>query len=246
MKTDYGMLENIFLRDGFVHIERFLEPGEVDEIEANLARFMRDVIPTSSEKAMYQTDGKPETLKQISNLEIDPFFDRVRSRIQTLAETLLQQKVIPQEIQFFNKPPRIGTATPPHQDGYYFCLVPNEALTVWIALDDIDDENGALHYWKGSQKWGVLDHSESHVLGFSQGLTEAPTTDLGEETICRVKRGGCLVHHSLMVHAAGPNPSQRSRRAVGIVYYSEAARVDAASQRRYQESVLRQRSRAGN
>jgi phytanoyl-CoA hydroxylase len=241
MGADYEMFGNIFRKDGFVHIERFLEPRQSDEMEANLARFTRDVVPSLSKSdAMYQSYGEPETLKQITRLEIDPFFASLLSgsRVQTLAETLLQQRVIPQSIQFFNKPPRIGTATPPHQDGYYFCLVPNEALTVWIALDDIDRENGALHYWKGSHKRGVLQHSASHVLGFSQGLTEQ--TDLGEETICSVKRGDCLIHHSLMVHAAGPNPSQRSRRAVGLTYYSECARIDAAAQSRYQESVLSQ------
>jgi phytanoyl-CoA hydroxylase len=156
---------------------------------------------------------------------------------------LLGEEVAPQGVQFFNKPPHIGTMTPPHQDGFYFCLVPNEATTVWIALDDIDSENGALHYWKGSHTKGVLDHTASHVLGFSQGLASSPKNNLEGETICHVDRGGCLIHHSLMVHAAGPNRSERPRRALGLVYYGRSAQLDAEAYRRYQESVAEQQSK---
>jgi phytanoyl-CoA hydroxylase len=246
MTQDREALREIFRRDGFVRIDGFLRSGEADRIEKNVIRFIRDVVPTLPKNAaMYQINGQPETLKQLSCLENDPFFSGLLSstRIQGTAEALLGEKVSPNSIQFFNKPPRTGMATPPHQDGYYFCLVPNEAVTVWIALDDIDSENGALHYWKGSHKKGVLDHNASYVLGFSQGLANFPEKGLEGETVCHVKRGGCLIHHSLMVHAAGPNTSERSRRALGLVYYGESARLDAEAYRRYQESVAEQRSR---
>lgn len=247
MRPGHGTLRETFRENGFVQIDRFLNPRETDEMESNLARFIGDIVPRlSGEEAMYQVPGQPETLKQINCLGIDPFFSALLfgDKIKSLAECLLEQRVIPQSISFFNKPPGTGTATPSHQDGYYFCLVPNEALTVWIALDDINDENGTMHYWKGSHKRGVLAHTESRVLGFSQGLANAPP-DVGEETVCDVKRGGCLIHHSLMIHAAGSNTSQRSRRAVGLVYYGESARVDTDAQKRYQESVARQRCNNG-
>jgi phytanoyl-CoA hydroxylase len=246
MTKDYEALRVIFRRDGFVQIDAFLTPGETDEIESNLTRFVRDVVPTLSKNvAMCQIHGQPETLKQVTNLENDAFFSQLLSstQIQGIAEALLGEKVAPQGVQFFNKPPHIGTATPPHQDGYYFCLVPNEAITVWIALDAIDSENGALVYWKGSHKKGVLDHNASYVLGFSQGLVNSPQKGLEGETVCHVSRGGCLIHHSLMVHAAGPNTSARARRALGLVYYGESAQLDTDAYRRYQESVAEQQSR---
>jgi phytanoyl-CoA hydroxylase len=246
MTKDREALREIFQRDGFVQIDGFLDPGEADEVEHNVARFIRDNVPTLSKNAaIYQVYGQPETLKQVTCLEIDAFFSGLlfSTKIQGTAEALLGERVVPQSIQFFNKPPRTGMATPPHQDGYYFCLVPNEAITVWIALDDINSENGALHYWKGSHKKGVLDHTASYVLGFSQGLANSPEKGLEGETVCHVKRGGCLIHHSLMVHAACPNTSERSRRALGLVYYGESARLDAEAYRRYQESVMEQRSR---
>lgn len=50
------------------------------------------------------------------------------------------------------KPPRIGKGTPPHQDGYYFMLEPNEAVTMWMALEDVNEENGCVRYVKESHK----------------------------------------------------------------------------------------------
>src|SRR5690348_13616274 len=199
MNNEGGRLRNDFRRDGFIRVEHLLDPRKVGEVEANLARFIREVVPTlPKNEAMFQDYEKPETLKQITRLEIDPFFAGIlaTSQVRELAETLLEENVIPQSIQFFTKPPFIGTATPPHQDGYYFCLIPNEALTAWIALDDTNEENGVLHYWKGSHKKGVLPHGASQVLGFSQGLNVASLKDLGTETICSAKRGDCLIHHS--------------------------------------------------
>lgn len=160
MTNDNAALREAFRRDGFVQIDGFFNPGEVDEIESNLNRFIHEIVPTLLKNiAVYQVPGQPETLKQLEGLENDAFFSRVLlgSKVVGIAETLLGEKVVPRDIQFFNKPPNIGSATPPHQDGYYFCLVPNEAATVWIALDDIDSENGALHYWKRSHKKGLLN-----------------------------------------------------------------------------------------
>jgi len=57
-----------------------------------------------------------------------PYFDHLLIRFKNhgTRQALLEGKLIPQSIQLFNKPPRKGTATPPHQDGFYYCLVPNE------------------------------------------------------------------------------------------------------------------------
>lgn len=247
---DYHGLKQQFDADGFVHVEGFMNPEEVEDLEANLARFIRDIVPILSlGDVMYEDQAEPESLKYIGNLQIhDSHFAQFlwNPRIVRLAEALLQDAVVPQHVQFFNKPPGLGKATPAHQDGYYFCLEPNEALTLWLALDNIDDENGALHYVKGSHKKGLFPHSASYVLGFSQGLREGRSTDLGEEVTCRVRRGDCLLHHSLIIHSAEANPSPRQRRAMSSVYYAQRAKEDRESLRRNEESFLSQQKEKPN
>jgi phytanoyl-CoA hydroxylase len=248
MLTDYQKVQDDFARDGFLHVHGFMSPGEVNEIDANLARFIREIVPgLKKSEAMYEEHEKPETLKQITALTVDPFFSDLLSqpKIVDLARALLKDAVVPKGLQFFNKPPETGKPTPPHQDGYYYSLVPNEALTVWIALDDVDEENGAIYYFKGSHHKGVLPHNVSEVLGFSQTIAQEFMNELGEKVMCPVKRGDSLIHHSLTIHSAGGNVSPRSRRALGLVYYAERAKVDEAAHRRYQQSVGQQQRKIG-
>ena len=54
------------------------------------------------------------------------------------------EEVRVEDPQWFNKPPGTNNVTPPHQDNYYFCLAPSNVVTVWMALDDVDAENGCL------------------------------------------------------------------------------------------------------
>jgi len=243
-------LREAFERDGFVHLPGFMNAREIDALETRMNRVIRDVVPTLPKTvAMYEDYSRPETLKQLNLPDgADPYFPQLRDgpKLTDLVRLLLRDDVVPRQVEYFCKPPGVGKATPPHQDGYYFCLVPNEAATVWVALDDLDDENGTLHYLAGSHRKGVLPHGASRVLGFSQGLAGVDLKEIGREVVCRVRRGDALVHHSLTVHLAPGNTSaDRLRRAVGFVYYAKRAQVDPEQQRRYQESLERQRREAG-
>jgi hypothetical protein len=45
---------------------------------------------------------------------------------------------------FFIKEPHSKSTVGWHQDAYYWPLEPHESLTVWIAMDDVDEENAAM------------------------------------------------------------------------------------------------------
>lgn len=221
----------------------------MDALEERFERYVREVVPgLPLPDAMIEEPGDPATLKQLVRMDRhDPWFARLLhdERLLSLAEALLGGPVVPQGVEAFLKPAGRGTPTPPHQDGYYFCLTPNEALTFWLSLDEIDLENGALCYYPGSHRAGLFPHDASHVLGFSQGIDAADLQPLGPPVPFPVRRGDCLAHHSLTVHRAPGNLTTRPRRSLGIVYYAARARVDPEAQRRYRESLARQRAALG-
>ena len=101
-------------------------------------------------------------------------------RFAKLAELLLDDGVISKNMEWFTKPARSDAETPPHQDGFYFMLEPNEALTLWLALDTVNDENGCIHYVRGSHRRGMRPHNQTAVFGFSLGVT-----DYGEDGLPR-------------------------------------------------------------
>lgn len=181
--------------------------------------------------------------------EHDAWFDGLLTAglFRELAESLLGGPVVPKNMQYFNKPPGIGLPTPPHQDGYYFMLDPCEALTMWFALDDVDEENGCVRYATGSHRLGMRQHARTGTLGFSQGIVNYPTErDRANEVALPAAPGDLLVHDALTIHRADQNRSaSRSRQALGLIYYSQNAREDTAAHVAYQQRLADELKSAG-
>lgn len=238
-----------FRRDGVVHLQGFLDPDEIDELEANVNRYVAEVVPgLPGADAFYETAGQRRELKQMQRLtEHDPWFDafRARPKYVELAELLLEGPVRSEGMEWFNKPAGLNKPTPPHQDGYYFCLKPDEAVTIWIALEPVDEANGCVRYVKGSHREGIRPHGRSAVLGFSQTILDFQRPEASREFAGIVKRGDALVHHSATIHWADANLSPRSRRAVALVFYSQRAQRDQEAFARYLASSRSQQRALG-
>ena len=238
---DLQQLKSKFDLDGYVVIRGFLSPLELAELNRELERYLAERVPKLSRgDVYYENPADPTTLKQMGLInQHDAYFaDLTASPKWTgLAEGLLADKVVATELQWFNKPPHSGKATPPHQDGYYFMLEPNEALTMWLALDPVDESNGCVRYIHGSRREGLRPHGRSDVLGFSQTITDYGIADRKAEIAIAAEPGDLLVHHSLTIHRADGNFSERHRRSLGLVYYLASARRDEERHAAYQRRL---------
>ncbi len=238
----YTQYKEAFDRDGFVVVPRFITGSEFDELERNLGRYIAEVVPgLSKSEAYYQDPDRPETLKQLQGMDVDPYFAKMveQSKWLELAETLLGE---PCEChggpEWFNKPPNTKHPTPPHQDNFYFKYVPGLALTIWVAMEPIDSENGCLRYVPGSHKRGIRPHGRSKVLGFSQTVTDWGPEDEAAEVRIELQAGDAVVHHSELIHRADPNRSTtRHRRAYAHVIKAISAKVDEKAQAEYNAAV---------
>jgi len=245
------VVQKAFRRDGYIVVRSFLDAEEVAEVYANLDRVIREVVPTlPREQTFYEEKGDDNTLKQIQQLQKnDAYFGRLfsNSKFEQLAELLLDGPVDGRNMQYFNKPPLIGKATPPHQDGYYFMIKPTEAVTMWLAMDHVDEENGCVRYIHGSHEWGMRPHGRTQTLGFSQGVMDyGIESDRANEVALPAQPGDLLVHHCMTIHRADGNVSaNRTRRALGFVYYSAQAEVDEEADAAYQKRLADEMKQAG-
>lgn len=245
-------IKKSFDEDGYVLLPGFLDQNEVELINIKIDQFISERVPDlPSKHVFYEEEGNPETLKQLQDLNVyDPFFAEMlyAGKFKDIAEILLEEKVIGKNIEYFNKPPRIGKPTPPHQDGYYFMLKPSHAVTMWLALEDVDTETGCIRYIKGSHLKGKRPHGKTQTLGFSQGITDYGThEDLKVEEIAfPAKPGDLLIHHSLTIHRADGNKSNsRSRKAMGFIYFGESAKEDTEAKNAYQQLLNEERTQKG-
>lgn len=242
MKTEFD-------RDGYVVKRDFMGGDEAAEISKQIDRFIAEVLPTCGEAlAFYEVKDQPETIMRLQKMQdYDEFFKQLLSsdRFVDIASQLLGDDVVPRNLQWFNKPARVGGATPPHQDGFYFMLEPNEAVTLWLALDLVDEANGCVRYVSGSNRTGMRPHQRSDVIGFSQGITDYGDSDREKETPILAAPGDLFAHHCMTIHRADANTSGRPRAALGFVYDAVRAKYDSQKAAAYQKQQYQQWEKEG-
>ena len=248
-RNDSQQLKEAFDRDGFAVIRGFNTLKAVEALNAHIDRYIAETLPQlPPDAAFYEVMGQTETIMRLQNMaDYDSHFKELNDsdRFTKLAELLLGDGVVNRNMQWFTKPARIGAETPPHQDGFYFMLEPNEALTLWLALDTVNDENGCVRYVRGSHRRGMRPHRETAVLGFSQGVTDYGEADYASEAAIYAAPGDLIAHHCMTIHRAGPNPSDHPRRALGFVYYAQRARADTERQAAYKKELMERWRKAG-
>ncbi len=246
---DYTPLKKDFDRDGFVTVRQLLSKEEFEDLKQNLDRYIREVVPTLPDADAFYVDKKrPDTLKQMQHMQVDPYFRDYTQHPKwiALAEALIGEKVRPEYPEWFNKPPGEEAPTPPHQDNYYFCLKPPNVITVWMAMDRVNQENGCVRYVRGSHLKGIRPHGRSAVLGFSQGILDYSDADRELEVPTDLEPGDVIVHHGNTIHLASPNKAKdRHRRAFAMVIKGVSAERDPVTFQRYQDSVKQQHQQMG-
>lgn len=241
-RLDASKQKNDFSSIGYIRIENFLTQQEIGVIAGNLQRYREEVIPNlPSEKVFYEDKNKQESIIRLEQMhKFDSFFDELAkcAVFNGLIDELLGEACVPDNVQWFSKPPG-AKATPPHQDGKYF--MHDKAVTLWLALDDVDEETGCLYYVPGSHKKGLIEHYKTDVIGFSQALIEYPEWMAASEQKQPAKCGTLLGHHAYMVHRAGANKSAtRWRPALGLTYWAKSIYEDTElmkAKSSYQQSL---------
>lgn len=242
-------LKEDFDRNGYVVIRQLLPAEDFAKLTTELDRYIREVVPQLPDAdAFYVEKSRPETLKQMQHMQVDSFFRDYTKHPAwiSLAETLLGEPVVAEYPEWFNKPPGESAPTPPHQDNYYFCLSPPQVLTMWMALDTVDEENGCVRYLPGSHLRGIRPHGRSAILGFSQGITDYNDVDRSQEVLTELKPGDVIVHHGNTVHRADSNrAANRHRRAFAMVIKGLSARRDDVAYANYQSAMKQQHTQLG-
>nr|XP_054593676.1 L-threonyl-[L-threonyl-carrier protein] 4-chlorinase-like [Nothobranchius furzeri] len=113
-----------------------------------------------------------------------------------------------------------------HQDMRYWGIAGGPVLSVWLALDDSQKENGALQVIPGSHRSGMLPHRQAsrsgNMLSVNQEIPEE-LVQVEETVFCPLKAGQMSIHDGFLVHASDPNTSRRRRCGFVIRYVPTCA-----------------------
>lgn len=131
--------------------------------------------------------------------------------------------------EFIVKPPRSPKTVPWHQDAYYWPLAPHNTVTVWLALWDVDAENGAMQVIPRSHKAGIIKHriaGEESVLSFELEQGHFSTEDA---VTLSIPAGAFTLHDDAIVHGSSGNTSDRWR--IGYILRFSATEVKCDMER---------------
>jgi len=121
--------------------------------------------------------------------------------------------------QYFCKLPGDGKVVSWHQDASYWPLTPAHTVTLWLAVDDADLENGCMQVIPGTHRLGHLDFDLSGADDNSvlpQKIRNAES--YGAPVPFELKAGEISLHADMLVHGSEPNNSNRRRCGLTIRY----------------------------
>lgn len=120
--------------------------------------------------------------------------------------------------QWLIKEPGTATKTPWHHDMTYWPIDGSQICTIWLALDPVTAESGAVEYVKGSHRWGKKFRPASFGSGsqYTEDIPDVPDIDAMRDELdivqFELQPGDCTVHHGLTVHSAPGNQTSTTRR----------------------------------
>jgi ectoine hydroxylase-related dioxygenase (phytanoyl-CoA dioxygenase family) len=206
-------MKETYLENGWVVVESVFEPAEAEAI----AQLANDYCSRQARHAgLTQVLPSGEILpRKLANpFALDAAFRAfvLDPRLQAELRELLGGEPLLIQDQLFMKPPRHGGAKPYHQDnGYFRCHPDDKVITAWIALDDVDEENGCLRYIDGSHRMQILPHTSIPGAEYDMSPPQE-SIDLSRESLAPVHKGGVVFHHANTLHTSHRNESDRWRR----------------------------------
>ena len=252
-----------FQRDGFLVVPQLVSPEEIDELRQHTADLMQGRLPEQN-RSMASGDI-PSNGTSIQVLEAPPahlsaeekaqYFLRIHMlhrqlelheryllhpRVLDVLEAIIGPDVLALQTMLFLKPPgKPGQGW--HQDRFYIPTHPNTLCGAWIAIDDTDEQNGAMwmalgsgaepiyppHADLGHNAFGQrnLDHI-SYVNGVSDPDDEkndlSKIADKYPQVLVTAKAGDVVFFNGHILHRSKKNWSADRLRRSFVSHYCNA------------------------
>jgi len=151
---------------------------------------------------------------------IDVIYDLATSpAILDVVQDIIGPNIICWATHYFCKLPGDDMGVSWHQDCSYWALTPSKTVTVWLAIDDADRDNGCMRVIPGTHTRGHIAFTESDALErnvLTQTIQKAE--DMGTPMNIELQAGEFSLHSDLLVHGSLPNRSQRRRCGLTLRY----------------------------
>jgi len=228
-----------FHEDGFLLVDRLIDPADADRVTTRYEPMFRGEFDTGVEPDEWNwREGRdsPDRTRQICNgWKCDRVIAGVSLRESAGRFCATLGGWPGARVQVDNviwKPPGAKPIAF-HQDcSYLGWLKPREMISCWIALDDTTADGGTMELVRGSHRWGDFPMAEQFHApeDYRKGMREAAAKVGKSPEIVPVvvPKGGGSFHHGRTWHGSGPNRSNHPRRTLVTHCLSSEAQFDLA------------------
>jgi ectoine hydroxylase-related dioxygenase (phytanoyl-CoA dioxygenase family) len=208
--------------DGFLVLDRVFDAATLRRVAAEI-----DPVEEKVEGFLRAQEGGRVFIARAGEITFSPHLVRTSrvlrdfcsgSPFPELAHDLIGPNVRLYWEQAVYKKPDTEADFPWHQDNGYTYIEPQQYLTCWVALTDVDESNGCpwvvprlhrlgtLRHWMTDLGWRCLEKAEHAV--------PVPA-----------RAGSIIVFSSLTPHRTGPNRTSEVRKAYIVQFAPDGARV---------------------
>lgn len=204
--------------NGYMILRNFITPETADQINTEIDKLMAD----GTLKFIY--GGK--LMFAIHHSQIIKNIGNDKELLDFLSVLLDGKSKLFQSINFIN-----GSQQKTHSDSIHMTTYPlGGLLGVWIALEDVDETNGALHYIPKSHKLPYFLNSDYDNEGTAlkigkksyrayETFLEDKVKELGlKKEVFKAKKGDMLIWHANILHGGEPH-TDKNRTRKSLVYH---------------------------
>lgn len=205
-----------FDEDGFIVLKDAFSEGEIDQVEEAI-----DPLEQEHERRLRATEGEND----ISSADAITFTGHIVKKSSVLKAFAghpvfadICHDLIGDDVRLYwdqsvykksGKPQEF----PWHQDNGYTYVEPQQYLTFWVPLVDVDENNGCPWIAPGMHKLGTLEHWFTPI-----GLK--CLDDVPDAVPAEADRGDVIIFSSLSPHRTGPNLKPGTVRKAYILQYA--------------------------
>jgi ectoine hydroxylase-related dioxygenase (phytanoyl-CoA dioxygenase family) len=194
------------------------------EYETGRPPHSRNIDPGEEVDRLVKIDNSYWSDSVLAKLALHPTIGAIAARLAEASGIRLWHD------QLLYKPPQKSAqanAVGWHQDWHYWqCAEPANMLTAWVALVDVDEQNGCMEMVPGSHQWGLLPESDffEQDLEKLQQSIERNTGKPFNTIQAKLPAGAVSFHHCLTIHGSRPNLSSGPRVSLVIHMLPEGTR----------------------
>ena len=221
-----------FETDGFLILPRLVSAVDCAEMASITNQHLRDAVAPLEYESAVGYAGAPTSLDSVGGRTARRLRDAyqrhasfrewaVNPLLTAMLAQLLGEQVcltLAHHNCVMTKHPDFGTATGWHRDIRYWSFPRNALISVWLALDDENENNGGLRLIPGSHRLDIQP-SQMDGLDFLRPDVAENQTLFAQGFALQLNPGDVVFFHSGLFHAAGRNNSQAIKESVVFAYH---------------------------